>query len=180
MAMHFPAEIGAHQKRALVLCFLLLTMAHACHAQGLVNLANTSPRFNSLPARPEDPSIPNSTVQPVNLQKPRAPQKAPKVTFFLLSGLTYAAAGMDMHDTTDSINRCRRYHCVGDAEGDPLARPFTHMPAPAYYASGYALATGVNWLAWKMGKSQRWQKVWWLPQGLSISLNTRGIYTHHH
>jgi hypothetical protein len=33
------------------------------------------------------------------------------------------------------------------SESDPLARPFARLPAPAYYATGLALATGVNWLS---------------------------------
>jgi hypothetical protein len=34
-------------------------------------------------------------------------------------------------------------------ETDPFARPFAKLPAPAYYATGLAMATGLNWLSWK-------------------------------
>jgi hypothetical protein len=30
------------------------------------------------------------------------------------------------------------------AMSDPLARPLVKLPTPAYYASGFALATGLN------------------------------------
>lgn len=58
---------------------------------------------------------------------------------------------------------------------DPLARPVVRLPAPAYYASGLALATGVNWLSWKMGHSRRWDRLALLPQLFSIAGSTSGF-----
>lgn len=161
------------------LCFLALATASASWAQSSLDLRISPQRSELLRARTTDEITGNPAVESTKPPKPPSKLKVPKAGFLLLSGLTYSAAGMDMHDTTDSINLCRKYYCVGDAEGDPIARPFTHMPTPAYYAAGYALATGVNWLGWKMGRSPRWHKVWWLPQVISISLNTEGIYSHH-
>jgi hypothetical protein len=52
---------------------------------------------------------------------------------------------------------------------DPVVRPFLRLPAPAYYASAAMFATGVNFLRWKMARSGRWHKIWWLPQVTSIA-----------
>jgi hypothetical protein len=60
-------------------------------------------------------------------------------------------------------------------ETDPLAKPIVRLPAPAYYATGLVLATGVNWLSWKMGHSRKWHKLAPLPQLLSITGNMLGF-----
>src|SRR5882724_9706440 len=59
-------------------------------------------------------------------------------------------------------------------EADPLARPFVKLPAPAYYAVGLAMATGLNWISWKMGHSRRWHTLAAIPQLLAIAGNTHG------
>ncbi|MDR3722492.1 MAG: hypothetical protein P4L00_12895, partial [Candidatus Acidoferrales bacterium] len=60
-------------------------------------------------------------------------------------------------------------------ETDPLAKPFVRLPAPAYYATGLAMATGVNWLSWKMAHSRRWRKLSPIPQILTIGGNFYGF-----
>jgi hypothetical protein len=159
---------------------VLLARAGLCWAQDAEGSQAPVPPTETFPTPHDFRATPVSAKESVSPQKQKNSPKDPKLEFLLLSGLAYAAAGMDMHDTVDSINRCKHYHCVGDAEGDPVARPFTHLPTPAYYVSGYALVTGVNWLGWKLGKSARGRKVWWLPQTIAISLNTQGVYSHHH
>jgi hypothetical protein len=62
-------------------------------------------------------------------------------------------------------------------ETDPLARPFVHLPAPAYYATGLALATGINWLSWRMAHSRRWYKLAPIPQLLTIGGNLYGYHS---
>jgi hypothetical protein len=59
-------------------------------------------------------------------------------------------------------------------EQDPLVKPFTQVPAPVFVAGGVAFETGVNWLAWRMGRSRRWHKIWWLPQVLAVGGNAYG------
>ena len=85
--------------------------------------------------------------------------------FGLLSMGVYGLASLDMHET---VATCACH------EHDPLARPLTKLPTPAYYVSGVALATGVNWIAWKMAHSRRWHRIWWLPQVAAMAGNLWG------
>jgi hypothetical protein len=92
--------------------------------------------------------------------------------FLVLSAAVYAAALADMHQTVEVRNLSWWY------ETDPLARPFARLPSPAYYATGLALATGLNWVSWKMGHSRhsrRWRKLSAVPQLLAITGNTYGF-----
>ena len=98
-----------------------------------------------------------------------SPTRFHKKPFIALSAATYAAAFADMHQTMHYRNDSWWY------ETDPLAKPFVRLPAPAYYATGLALATGVNWLSWKMGHSKRWHKLAPLSQLLSITGNSIGF-----
>lgn len=59
-------------------------------------------------------------------------------------------------------------------EEDPVVKPFTNVPAPVFVAGGVAFETGVNWLAWRMGRSRRWHKIWWLPQVAAVGANAYG------
>ena len=86
--------------------------------------------------------------------------------YSIVSAGVYAASWTDMLKTESSLPKFR--------EDDPLARPFVALPKPLYFASGSLLATGVNWLAWKMKESPRWHRVWWLPQAISIVGNMSG------
>jgi len=92
-----------------------------------------------------------------------------KKQFVALSAGVYAASLADMHQTM----HVRSYSWW--QEKDPLARPLLRLPAPAYYAAGLSLATGVNWISWKMGHSRRWNKLAFLPQMFSIAGNSYGF-----
>ena len=104
-------------------------------------------------------------------RKPFSPSRGVKARFILLSTCVYGASLADMHGTLE----LRHYSWW--RETDPLARPFARLPTPAYYAGGLAVATGVNWLSWKMAHSRRWHKLAPIPQLLSISGNGYGIST---
>jgi hypothetical protein len=88
--------------------------------------------------------------------------------FLILSAAVYGASFADMHQTLKE----RKYDWW--YESDPLAKPFVRLPAPAYYATGLAMATGVNWLSWKMGHSRKWHKLAAIPQLLAIGGNAYG------
>jgi hypothetical protein len=98
----------------------------------------------------------------------------------------YTAAALDMHATEEVVQRGialrKRYPWLPaddySFEANPLARPLLKLPAPAYYACGAALATGVNWVGLRMSRSKRFRRVWWLPQALSVAGNTRGYLSY--
>lgn len=122
-----------------------------------------------------DSRIPSGTVlAPLPRNEPRRAIKTalPK-SFFVLSAGVYTAAGLDMQLSESMLPHFE--------EKDPLARPFLRLPAPAYYASAALFATGVNFLGWKMARSERWHKIWWLPQVASMAGNLAGYsYTRAH
>jgi hypothetical protein len=99
------------------------------------------------------------------------PVRFHKKLFIALSVSVYGASIADMHQTMHVRNYSWWY------ETDPLAKPIVRLPAPAYYATGLALATGVNWLSWKMGHSKRWHKLSPIPQLLTIAGNLYGFKT---
>lgn len=65
----------------------------------------------------------------------------------------------------------------GGRERDPLARPFTALPRPAYVAASAAGAAGVVML------SRRWRKEgrrwWWVPEAAVMAANAWGIGSSH-
>jgi hypothetical protein len=103
--------------------------------------------------------------------KPVGAVHTSKTQFLILSAAVYGASLADMHQTLKE----RKYDWW--RESDPLARPFVRLPAPAYYATGLALATGLNWVGWKMGHSKKWHKLAAIPQLLSIGGNAYGYKT---
>jgi hypothetical protein len=105
---------------------------------------------------------------------PIPPVKFSNAKFIFLSASVYAASFADMHQTMAMRHNSWWY------ETDPLARPFARLPAPAYYATGLAMATGVNWLSWKMSHSRRWHKFAPIPQLLAISGNLYGFRSNLH
>lgn len=102
--------------------------------------------------------------------KPRRPVKgcAQAAVLFHERGV-HAAAGLDMEETASLRPRFD--------EVDRLAKPFVGLP-PAYYAGGALFATGVSWLGWKMARSPRWHKIWWVPQVTSIARKGGRILLH--
>lgn len=91
-----------------------------------------------------------------------------KTQFLVLGAAVYGASLVDMHQTLRERDYSWWY------ETDPLARPFVRLPTPAYYATGLALATSLNWISWKMGHSRKWHRLAAVPQLLAIAGNTYG------
>jgi hypothetical protein len=91
--------------------------------------------------------------------------------------LSAAVYTMGLLDQTATIGH--RYWRIN--EEDPLVKPFTQVPAPVFVAGGVLFETGVNWLAWRMGRSRRWHQIGWLPQLCAVGANAYGydISTHY-
>jgi hypothetical protein len=145
-------------------------------AMAQVNGPDTPPRISPLvlPANPPDlPSTPLLSLAEVKPLQASSPANPPphfsKARFVLLSVAVYGAAFADMYQTLQE----RKYSSW--REIDPLARPLVRLPAPAYYATGLAMATGVNWVGWKMAHSRRWHKLAPIPQLLTMSGNLNGF-----
>jgi hypothetical protein len=86
--------------------------------------------------------------------------------YSILTAGVYVAVWMDMTRTESEMPHFK--------EQDPLAKPLLLLPKPLYFLSGTLTATGVNWLGGKMRESQRWHKIWWLPQAISAAGNMSG------
>jgi hypothetical protein len=99
----------------------------------------------------------------------KLPAHFDKQRFLILSAGIYPAGLADMHQTMH--NKQYSWWC----ERHPLPQPLVNLPAPAWYAAGLALATGVNWLSWKMGHFGKWRKVALLPQLFAITGNSYGF-----
>jgi hypothetical protein len=134
----------------------------------------------SLPAR----ESPNAAATTTSNGKPHKFTTTTKL--WVASSLAvYTAAALDMHATEEAaqnVNMLKKQYpwlYQGySSEADPLARPLLKLPAPAYYACGVALATGVNWVSLRMSRSKRFRKVWWLPQAISVAGNTLGYLSY--
>jgi hypothetical protein len=130
----------------------------------------------SLPTRESPQAAPTAN----SIGKPHKFTTTTKL--WLASSLAvYTAAALDMHATEDTVQRVNAFHKRYpwfpedySFESNPFARPLLKLPAPAYYACGVALATGVNWVGLRMSRSKRFRRVWWLPQTLSVAGNTHG------
>jgi hypothetical protein len=115
------------------------------------------------------PTRGRNPVRGIVESKSKSASRFPKKEFFVLSAAVYGAGLADMHQTLEARKNSWRH------ETDPLARPFARLPAPAYYATGLAMATGLNWISWRMGRSRRWRKLSPIPQLLATGGNTYGF-----
>lgn len=156
-----------------LLLFLLFSASGFALAQenapldvGVVPEVTASPLLD--PAPPANPLL---LLPPIRPRKPAAIQQRENLKLFVAIGVgTYAAAGLDMRETMVLKRTVAHFQ-----ENDPLARPLTRLPAPAYYAVGAVLVTGVNWMSLRMARSARWHRIWWLPQALAIGGNIFGF-----
>ena len=102
-----------------------------------------------------------------------SPVREDRRTFLWFSAAVYTAALLDMSETSSKLPNFREY--------DPLARPLLKLPTPLYFGTGVALATGINLAGWKMERSSRWRREWWIAQTVSIIGNLGGYaYTKAH
>ena len=160
----------------MLLAALPATLFAASSAFAQTEPTQAKPKLSGLPLEPKSA---DSTSPPLVRSLTRSPIQARSTflshlsekKFILLSAGVYTAAILDMHQTLAVRSSPWWY------ETDPLAKPFVRLPAPAYYATGLVLATGVNWLSWKMAHSRRWRKLAPIPQVLSIGGNLYGFHT---
>ena len=148
-----------------------LLFARPSCAQTVPVLSDTRAALSSVEKKDADAGlVAPGSLRKVDGQKPVEVKTGRfyKAEFIALSAGVYGAALLDMHQTM----HVRHYSWW--TETDPLARPFVRLPPPAYYVTGFALATGVNWLGSKMGHSRRWHKLAAIPQLVSIGGNMYG------
>jgi hypothetical protein len=145
----------------------LAALQPAAHAQIVpVSLTKTTVADSRIPSGTVSAPLRRSEVR-------RAVKTAPPKSFWVLTAGVYTAAGLDMQ-RSESMS-------PDFDERDPIVRPFLRLPAPTYYASATLFANGINFLGWKMARSERWHKIWWVPQVTSIAGNMAGYgYTRAH
>jgi hypothetical protein len=145
----------------------LAALLPAAHAQIVpVSLTTTTTADSRIPSRTVLAPLPHSEVR-------RAVTRALPKPYWVLTAGVYTAAGLDMQRSESMLPNFD--------ERDPIVRPFLRLPAPAYYASAALFATGINFLGWKMARSERWHKIWWVPQVATMAGNLAGYgYTRAH
>jgi hypothetical protein len=174
----------------LLICVLFVFSFSSCPAQGQMKPSSQS----RLPDNPvakslDEPKLlaPESPNGAGTINSNVRPHKFTMTTkLWIASSLAvYTAAALDMHATEETVQRVnalhKRYPFFPEDysfESNPLARPLLKLPAPAYYACGIALATGVNWVGLRMSRSRRFRRVWWLPQAFSVAGNTHGYLSY--
>jgi len=145
----------------------LVAALPAAHAQIVpLSLVHDATGDSKIPSGVVLAPLPHSELR-------RAVKPALPKSFFLLTAGVYTATGLDMQRSESMLPNFD--------DRDPFVRPFLRLPAPAYYASAALFATGVNYLGWKMARSERWHKIWWVPQIASMAGSFAGYgYTRAH
>lgn len=145
----------------------LAALLPAAHAQIVpVSLLHETTGDSKIPSGVVPAPLPQNEVR-------RAVKPALPKSYWVLTAGVCTAAGLDMHQSESMLPHFE--------EKDPIVRPFLRLPAPAYYASAALFAAGMNFLGWKMARSERWHKIWWLPQVTSMAGNLAGYgYTRAH
>lgn len=183
--MPFPGCMGLLRISSLVL-FLLSSMDTLRGQTKLEFPSAPIPQGESLTLTSREYSPANrrleNAIEPLRrssrVKSPVTPM-APKRIWLALGSAVYVCAILDMRRTERAVEFDKKHpgYFLRFPERDPLAAPFVKMPAPAYYAAGLSLAFGVNALSWRMGRSQRFHRIWWLPQAVAVSTNGYGIFT---
>jgi len=125
----------------------LAALLPAAHAQIVpVSLTKMTAADSRIPSGVALAPLPHSELR-------RAVKPALPKSYWVLSAGVYTAAGLDMQRSESMLPNFD--------ERDPIVRPFLRLPAPAYFASAALFATGINFLGWKMARSERWHKIWW-------------------
>jgi hypothetical protein len=149
-----------------MLMFLVAALSAARAQIVPVSLVHDAAGDSKIPSEVVLAPLPHSEVR-------RAVKPALPKSFFLLTAGVYTAADLDMQRSEAMLPNFD--------ERDPFVRPFLRLPAPAYYASAALFATGINFLGWRMARSERWHKIWWVPQVCSMAGNLAGYgYTRAH
>jgi hypothetical protein len=145
----------------------LVALLPAARAQIVpVSLTKTTAADSRIPSGVVLAPLPHSELR-------RAVKPALPKSYWVLTAGVYTAAGLDMQRSESMLPNFD--------ERDPIVRPFLRLPAPAYYASAALFATGINFLGWKMARSERWHKIWWVPQVATMAGNLAGYgYTRAH
>lgn len=131
--------------------------------------AQNPPSITSVNLVPTN-SLPSTDASTTHFKETERPkQQMNRKAFVAMSAAVYGFAFLDMHET--------KSFGLSLIEHDPLARPFTRLPTPAYYVTGAAMTTGVNFVAWRLGHSRRWHKLWWIPQAACAYGNIYGYGT---
>ena len=118
----------------------------------------------------EKPEAPQPKITPDVASHEKAATLQPKIAPRVLTALNAAVAFADAGYTA---SKAHRHDFV---EYDPLAKPFVHhTPLALGVTTGEVV--GLQWLAGRMRRSERWHRVWWLPQSIAITAHAYALGT---
>jgi hypothetical protein len=139
-------RVGRPAGIAVVAMFMFLAALLAVARAQIVpvSLTKTAAADSKVPSGVVLAPLPHSELR-------RAVKPALPKSFWVLTAGVYTAVGLDMQRSESML--------PDFDERDPIVRPFLRLPAPAYYASAALFATGINFLGWKMARSERWRKI---------------------
>lgn len=104
-----------------------------------------------------------STPDPKVAAEQRAPFKR------ALLGAAHASAAF-----ADTAYTQAHIYAPGAYERDPFARPIVRHAGLAYGVAAGEMA-GLWWLSGRMERSERWHRVWWVPQAVAIGLHAGAL-----
>jgi hypothetical protein len=105
-------------------------------------------------------------------QNPELPVKpSPSKAWRALAAFNFTATMMDVGATINDKNNWGEYFY----ERNPMAQPIVHLPNAAFATVFAVDSVGVSMIGLKLQRSERFHRIWWLPQLLDAGSHLWGF-----